>query len=309
MAATRMPQMRQAPPSIPSARGTAMSYPMSRNNAVASGTVAPRIQGPSKFLQPKGNGQSTVNIYVTDTDIAGITNLMEMHEHGAVFVVNMERPDFADKHVALSLQQLNVFLQEVDATARAVYKSQYNETSLDKLTATWVRRQARRNPKMEILKFLCVETMIEVIQFLGVQFGNRYVHPRAGPGIAVIVEGWGDMRNTCINGCKEQDELWWVMRRRSPRAPLSIVMEATSDNAGITPGMRQYVDLAGQTSWGAAIKIGMVLDKPKPDLLTQYSRELASGLVGTTAESHNAERNAPTFRVLLSNCGTGMFRV
>lgn len=263
------------------------------------------IRRPRKFVRPRGNGRSTVDLHIADTEIG---NQMEMHEHSVLFSINMDRTDFAEKCVVLTLQQINLFLREADLSARRVYQAETNRTTLSDLTAVRVRRLARTDRRLNILKFLCPETMIEVINFVGVQFGNRYTHARSGPGLAVTVEGRTDVRNYSMNGCGALDDLWFVMRRRAFGEPLSIVVESTRNNAGITPGMLQYLDLSGLPAWGVAIKFARVVDKSSMDLPTKYTRELASGLVGTANESHYAEQNAPTVCVLLSNFGSGMYR-
>lgn len=302
----RPPNQHQGGPSLASARGSALGFPSIRGNAFSSGTV-PRVAGPSKYLAPMFNPQTTANLYVTDVGIEGLTSKDEMHEHGAVFNVKMLRTDFAELHVVLSAQQLNVFLNEVHHTALSVYRTE-RKTNVFDLSAVQVHRLVRTDKRLEILQFLCPELLLNFITFVGVQFGNRFPTARTGPGIAVITDGWATMRNTCINGCHDQDQLWWVIRRRAKNAPLSVAMEAYTSSSGPTISDRQYIDLAGRPAWGPAIRIGTVLDKSMPDLPTQAARELASGLSGSAEESHYAELNAPTFRVLLSVCGTNMYR-
>ena len=284
-----------------SARARATGHP------VMSGplsSIVPRVEGPSKFVDHQANGYTTHNLHVVDMDVEGLSNQTELHEMSLLFCVKMTREDFTTKHVVMSLWQVNAFLAVMHQHAVQTYQQETKQTSLRGLSEIKIVRMVRANPRLEILKFLSHRLMHEVISLLGVQFGNRYVSARTGPGIAVITSGSAEMRNTCLNDTREPDELWVVLRRRAVGAPLAYMLRSYSQRGGPRMSDRHYVDLAGVAAWGPAVKVGLIADKEREDIGLERTRLVANGLLGTTHDSHYAETNAPPMRVML--CTTGL---
>lgn len=260
----------------------------------------PQIGGPNNVIEFETNSLTTQNLHVVGVDIPGVSDQTELHEMSALFSVKMDRPDFDSKQVVMSLWQVNVFLSVMHAEAMEFARDQ----GISNLSETRINRLLNSERKYEMLQFLSARKMHQVISFIGIQFGNRYFNARTGPGIAVITSGSAEMRNTCLNATQEQDELWLILRRPSPRAPLRFELRSFSMTGGPRMSDRQFTDMDELVAYGPATKIGHIADKPRADIQNDQTRLMANGIIGRTDQIHSCEMNAPYFRIVL--CSTGI---
>ena len=260
----------------------------------------PRIAGPNNVIEFETNSLTTQNLHIVEVDIPGVSDQTELHEMSMLFNVKMNRPDFDSKHVAMSLWKVNVFLGVMHAEAMEFVRNQ----GLTGLSETRINRLMNSDRKYEMLQFLSARKMHQVISFVGIQFGNRYLNARTGPGIAVITSGSAEMRNTCLNDTHEQDELWLILRRPNQTAPLRLELRSFRHTGGPRMSDREFTDMAGIVSYGPATKIGHIADKPRPDIQNDQARLMANGITGRTDQNHSCEMNAPPFRIVL--CSTGI---
>lgn len=259
------------------------------------------IDGPSKFV-PTANGQTVHNLACVRPDIDGLNGQADTHEMSLIFSVKLIRPDFAGKHVLMNIWQVNLFLREMYTRAIAEYKRDKGELTLSKLSQPYIAREMRKRSS-EYLQFLSHRVIAESVCFVGIQFGNRYVNPRSGPGIAVITSGNAMMRNICLNGnVQEQDELWLLLRAEKQNSPLQFVLRSFHGRAPY-PADRQYLDESDAVSYGPAIKVGHVVDKPQMDMQSLKVRRMATGLDGSADDYRYAEVNAPELRVVMCTSG------
>lgn len=272
--------------------------------------TSPSTDGPHRFINNQTNPITTHHIKVVNLDLAGVSpDQAEMHEMSMVFVLNMVREDQTERHVAMTLWQFNVFMQMMTQIALDVYRREEQKTDYRALSQLEIRRLIKEKPRLEILKFLSVRETLRMVQFLGVQFGNRYVNASSGPGIAVITSGSAEMRNVFVNHrTYEQDALWLLLKAREAGGPLALVPTAFRDAVGPLTADLAFIDMAGYQQKGAAIKIGHIADKSNPDMESHKTKLVAAGLQGTAAECHWAEANAPSIRVVLCTLGIKMLR-
>ena len=298
---TSIPSMAPLP-----TRGVAMQG--LRNSTMRFGPMqglsAP-VDGPTKFVDYLVNPVTTHNIQVADMELEGVSpKQTEMHEQSLRVVVKIDREDFTTKHVMMSIWQLNVFLAQMHLQALQVWREEMRTQDIKALSQVNLPRLIKGNSRLEVLKFLSAKEMWKVISVLGVQYGNRYVNAKTGPGIAVITSGSAELRNTCLNDfVADQDELWLVLRSRAPGANLAAELRSYRWTGGPRAGDRNFIDLAGRSCYGPARNIGHVADKYHPDIPSERTRLVANGLAGTSQESHWAEKSAPVMRIVLSTCG------
>ncbi len=256
------------------------------------------VDGPERFSGWTTNPLTTSKLKIVKVDDEGMGSLDQMNEHAWVFTLKMEHhAEFPRKSAAVTLVQLNTFLEVMHRRAMTEWQQQQQTNNVSELTESRIWRLAAE-PQMEILKFMSPRYIAGLVYLLGVQFGNRYMDPQSGPGIALITSGSAIARNVCLNDTEEQDEVWFVMRRRDSAAPLSVVMQSYKHAGGPRLPDLDYVDLSGCSQRGVAWKAGFIAHKPHPDLRPMV-REIANALRGLTEESHAAELNAPEFRVVL----------
>ena len=302
-------------PPMPARPTSAVAMQGLRGSAVKFGALSSDstslVDGPTRFVDHLVNPFTTHNIQVADMELEGVsTKQTDMHEQSLRVVVKIDREDFTEKHVTMSIWQWNLFLAQMHLQALRVYEEETRRSDKKALSQVNLMRLIRSNSRLEILKFLSAKEMFKVTSVLGVQFGNRHVNAKTGPGIAVITSGSVELRNTCLNDfVADQDELWLVLRSREPGAPLAAELRSYRYKGGPRAGDRNFIDLAGRSCYGPAYKIGHVADKYHLDLPNERTRRVANGLAGTSQECHWAESGAPAMRVVLTTCGIKMHQV
>lgn len=299
-------------PPLPSSVNSTVALQGLRNSSVRFGDIATDlVDGPSRFVDHLVNPVTTHNLQVVDMPLEGVApKQIEMHEQSHVFVLKIDREDFADKHVCMTLWQLNVFLAQMHRQALQVYRDETKTSTTSALSQVNLSRLIKSNPRLEILMFLSTKFIFNTVNYIGVQFGNRFNNANTGPGIAIITSGSAEARNTCLNSItREQDELWVTLRSRSPGAPLAYELQSYGTLGGPLMGDRHFVDLANCNAWGPCRKIGHIADKYHEDIHSEHTRFVANGLRGTTQESHWAEASAPVHRIVLCTNGMKMFKV
>lgn len=280
-------------------QGTAR--PTLREGPISADTAS-FVNGPERFSGATVNPQTTTKVKVTRLDEEGINSLEDMHEHAWLWALNMpHRADFPHQVVVITTQQLNTFLEVMHRRALSMWRQAKKDDNISQLNESTIRRLSRQ-PATEILKFMDKRFLVEFVHFLGVQFGNRYLDPASGPGLAVITSGTALARNMCLNDTAEQDELWFLLRRRTPSSPLSVVMQSYSRHGGPRLADLAYKDLSGSENRGVAWKVGFIAHKPNKDA-REERRRVALGLEGTSEQAVMAELQLPLFRVVVTNCG------
>lgn len=264
----------------------------------------PRVDGPHKFVDHMFNPITTHKIQVVDMDVDGLSDQTQMHEHTYVMIVKLVRPDFSEKHAAMSLWQFNLFLSEMTRHAELAW-NRWAVGSNKKYAPTQrtLYRLVRAHPELEIVKFLSHRWVHEFVNFMGIQYGNRYVNAVTGPGIAVATSGSVEARNIAMEGfVREQDTLWLVLKQTAQKGPLAYTLHSYSKGAPSVVD-REYVDRGGMVAVGPAKRVGFVADKTDQDMHSAKHIQIANGLAGTVQEMHMTESNAPRMRIVVSASG------
>lgn len=269
------------------------------------------IEGPVRFVGHQVNPYTVHNLQIAQMEIDGvIANGMNNHEGTPLFSLQVHRDDFDQKHVLMGPYEMNLLFEQLHRQALRTWQEETKNTSTAELTQNNLRRLIAGNPNLEMLKFLSVKEMLRVVNFVGVQFGNRFNSGSIGPGVAVITSGSAQMRNTCLNERTAQlDQVYMLLKPRKSNGALSLQMRSYSVAGGPSCAQLSFTDLGGCTAFGAAFKIGHIASKWKDDLPTDNIKQTASGLQGTVNEMQYAELSAPLMRMVLTTCGMKAYTI
>jgi len=269
-------------------------------------TSMPVSDGPRRFVDWSVNPLTVHKLKIVDVDSDGYGSQREIIEHDYLFAVEMDRPDFPERTVAMNVQQMNTLLSVMRRVALEYYAEIEGKNDTRGLSERKIQRLVAdtSTEKYEALKFLSVRFIATTFRFLGVQWGNKFVSPEAGPGVAVVDSGSIVARNICVNHpTHEQDELWFILRRRTANGPLQVVLQSFARTGGPRLPDRTFSDEAGCDAVGATWRVGTLASKDNPDQQEKSFRLTAAGLQGTTSEIYIRNANAPTFRIVLGTAG------